>query len=99
MRPNGPYAQHDAIPLLNAYAKDGCPTDCGPDWTEAHIVAALKRGPHVSAKVPEAIDALLTETENKVKQGFAKVVRWGDIKHDIPPKLKISPIAMIPHKS
>ena len=26
-------------------------------------------------------------------------MKWGDIKDKIPPKLKISPVAMIPHKS
>ena len=34
MKPTLPYAQdHPAIPLLQAYAEDGCPVDCGPDWT------------------------------------------------------------------
>ena len=27
------------------------------------------------------------------------MVKWGDIKKNIPPRLKISPVAMIPHKS
>ena len=37
--------------------------------------------------------------EKKVLENFAKIVKWKDIKNDIPPNLKISPIAMIPHKS
>ena len=99
MNPNGRFADHDAIPLLRSYADNGCPVNCGPDWTEEHILAALKRGPHISAKDPRAIEALRTETTDKVANGFSKVVKWRDIKDDIPPQLKISPIAMIPHKS
>jgi len=34
-----------------------------------------------------------------VENGYAKVVRYGDLKHKLPKKLKISPVAMIPHKS
>ena len=30
---------------------------------------------------------------------YARVLKWGDIKDSIPTKLKISPVAMIPHKS
>ena len=30
MCPNSPYAEdHEAIPLLQGYARDGCPVDCG----------------------------------------------------------------------
>ena len=101
MNPQGPFCPttHPAIPLLQRYATRGCPTDCGPPWTIDHIVAAIKRGPHISAKQPRAHAALREETKDKVNQGFATVVKWGDIKHNVPPQLKISPIAMIPHKS
>ena len=34
-----------------------------------------------------------------MQQGFTKIARWDDIKGNIPKKLKISPLAMIPHKS
>ena len=38
-----PYATDDAaVPLLNGYAKHGCPVDCGDDWTRKHIIAALQ---------------------------------------------------------
>ena len=34
MWPQPPYGVgHDAIPLLNLHAKNGCPVDCGPDWS------------------------------------------------------------------
>ena len=101
MNPQGNFCPntHPAIPLLRSYATKGCPTDCGPPWTKEHIIAAIKRGPHISAKQPRAHAALREETANKVSQGFAKVVKWGDIKNNVPNNLKISPIAMIPHKS
>ena len=34
-----------------------------------------------------------------MKDGFAKIVRYGDIKNKLPRHLKISPVACIPHKS
>ena len=41
---------HPVAALLQQYVTPGCPVDCGPQWTESHIHAALQRGPHVSAK-------------------------------------------------
>ena len=46
-----------------------------------------------------AVIQLREETKDKVHHGYARVVKWKDIKDDIPPQLKISPVAMIPHKS
>ena len=100
MCPQKPYAQdHNAIPLLNAYAAEGCPVDCGDDWTMQQVELLLKKGPHQSAKCKNAIKQLRAETTDKIEHGYARVVRWEDIKHNMPPKLKISPVAMIPHKS
>jgi hypothetical protein len=90
---------HDAAPTLTNYATHGCPVNCGEDWTADRIRKALKYGAHPSAKVPNALKCLIAETETKIKNGFAKIVQWKDIKNNIPPKLKISPLAMIPHKS
>ena len=59
----------------------------------------LERVPRQSANRKKAVSQLHQETEDKVKHQYACVVKWGDIKNDIPPKLKISPVAMIPHKS
>ena len=42
---------------------------------------------------------LRSETDEKVRTGQAKIVRWDDIKHDFPKQLKVSPVAMVPHKS
>ena len=39
------------------------------------------------------------EVMAKKEAGQCDTVVWDDIKHDPPPNLKVSPIAMIPHKS
>ena len=91
--------KHAAQRLLDLYATDGCPADCGPDWTKDHIEAAILKGPHSSAHDPAALKALHAETTDKVANGYAKVIRYGDIADKLPAKLKISPVAMIPHKS
>ena len=46
--------------------------------------------------VTEILDEMVVAKE---KKGQCKVVLWGSIKDTPPEKLKISPIAMIPHKS
>ena len=78
---------------------DGCPVECGPDWSKEKIELLLRRGPHRSALSPNALIQLREETGEKCAQGYARVVRWGDIKKHLPRRLKISPVAMIPHKS
>ena len=99
MFPSELVREHPAFPILYDYAKEGCPVDCGPNWTEEHILRALQRGNHPSAADPDAIEVLRQETDQKVRNKYARVVKWKDIKDDIPPTLKISPVAMIPHKS
>jgi hypothetical protein len=90
---------HEASNLLNWYSDQGCPVNCGPPWSHEHILAALQRGPHKSAQSPEAKLYLKNETFNKVKEGFAKVIQWKMIKHNIPTNFKLSPVATVPHKS
>ena len=90
---------HAATPLLEDYAKNGCPVDCGPDWNKEKILKLLKKGPHQSSKGKDAIRQLRHETTEKISQGYARIVTWKSLKDNLPPKLKISPVAMIPHKS
>ena len=90
---------HPAEKLLTGYATEGCPVDCGENWTEERIREMVMHGPHKSATSKEAIAALHEETQAKVTKGFAKMVRFGDIKDNLPKNLKISPVACIPHKS
>ena len=99
MCPSGLALDHPAADLLLQYALEGCPTNTGKPWTVEQMVAAIERGPHQSSLEPAAMEQLSKEVENKVKVGQAKVVLWDDIKDSPPEQLKISPIAMIPHKS
>ena len=99
MWPRNHAMQHNATPLLNTYAQTGCPVDCGPDWSVDHLELLLRRGPHISAKQKIAAKQLQLETNEKIKHGYARIVKWGSIKDNLPQKLKISPIAMIPHKT
>jgi len=61
--------QHNAASLLLSHAKQGCPTDCGPDWTREMTEAAVKQGAHASAKDPKAAKCLQKEAFEKAKQG------------------------------
>ena len=90
---------HPAAELLLKYATQGCPTETGKPWTHQLMHATIDKGPHISALVPAAIEQLRAEVQAKVVAKQARVVKWDDIKHNPPPELKISPIAMIEHKS
>ena len=99
MEPNTYALAHPASTLLKDYADNGCPVDCGPNWSVEKIKLLLVKGPHSSANSKEAIKQLRAETVQKISNQYARVVKWSDIKDNIPPKLKLSPVAMIPHKS
>ncbi len=70
----------------------------GKPWLIHEMMAAIARGLHRSALTPEAIEHFTTEVREKVAAGQAQLVKWDDIKNNPPPKLKISPIAAVPHK-
>ena len=72
---------HDAIPLLQGYAQDVCPVDCGKYWSREHIEIMLDRGPHRPANRKNAVQKLRQETEDKVKHKYVIIVKWGDIKN------------------
>ena len=59
----------------------------------------IQKGPHQSAQSPAASNALRTKKLERIAEVSCWVVKWKDIKDNLPPKLKISPIAAIPHKS
>ena len=73
--------------------------DVGRDWTTEELDAAVAKGPHESALAPDAIEQMQAEAREKEAQGFAKIYRWDDLRKNPPPALKLSPLAMIPHKS
>ena len=99
MYPTNSASTHPAGDMLKIQGTIGCPADTGRDWTIAELQAAVDRGPHSSALDPEAIAQYQIEIEEKIKSGQAKVYLWEDLKKNLPAKLKISPLAMIPHKS
>lgn len=99
MCPSGLALHHPAAELLLKYATEGCPTDTGEPWSIDQMTKAVERGPHQSALDPEAMEYFEKEVMEKVAQGQARVVLWDDIKDAPPPQLKVSPIALIPHKS
>ena len=91
--------EHEAAPLLDAYSTHGCPVECGEKWTVEMVETALRKGNHSSANTPAARQYLLQEIKKKVADGYQKVVKWKDIKNNLPENIKLSPIACIEHKS
>jgi hypothetical protein len=74
----------------------GVPVECGPNWSRQAILLAIERGPHISAKAPEAKEVIMEDIAYQVDAGFSEVIYWDDIKDCIPPHLEISPLAFIP---
>jgi hypothetical protein len=99
MCPRNLAMHHPAAATLLQYATGGCPVKSGSPWTKEEIIAAIERGNHISAQQPEAIAFHMAQVEEKVKNNQCRIVLWDDIKDNIPPQLKVSPLAMVPHKS
>ena len=99
MCPQNVALHHPAAATLLKYATGGCPVESGKPWTKQQMSAAVKRGPHISALDPAAIDAHLADVKEKMANNQCRVVLWDEIKDNPPPQLKISPLAMVPHKS
>ena len=92
---------HSAAPMLKEYASQGCPVDGGRNWTAEELEAAVEKGPHSSSLEPDAIEQIQREAREKAKQGCAKIYTWEWLRENLHkhPQLKLSPLAMIPHKS
>ena len=99
MCPTGPALNHPAAPVLLKYATDGCPVDCGADWSLEKLDEAVAYAAHPSAEAPEATKALHEEVMEKVTDGYVDLIPWDVLRKNPPKQLKISPIAAIPHKS
>jgi hypothetical protein len=76
--------------------EEGVPVDCGEDWTSEMIEAAIQQGPHKSALTPESITLIEEDVAYQVRAGYAQVVNWETLKENLPPKLKVSPLAVVP---
>ena len=59
----------------------------------------MDKGLHSSALEDDAIVQIQVGAQEKEAQWFAKIYKWEDLKKDLPRTLKLSPLAMIPHKS
>ena len=76
MCPAGKSVSHLAGALLKEYTTVGCPTYIGADWSIDDIEELIAAGPHVSALVPEAMEYMQKEVEEKEKKGQVQVVLW-----------------------
>ena len=85
--------------MLLEFVTAGCDATNNNQWSMELLETVIAKGAHPSALLPEPAAQLCAKTLEKISQGYAWLVTWDDIKHDPPPKLKISPIAAIPHKS
>jgi hypothetical protein len=74
----------------------GVPVDCGAPWTNEAITLAVARGAHPTARTRDAIELVHEDVEYQVQAGFSQVVLWDDIRHDLHPNFKISPVAVVP---
>ena len=99
MFPRNRATKHPAYQMLLDWAINGCPTNCGPDWSLDQINAYLEYSNHTSANSPDAIQAIAAETQERIAAGICQAVPWNTIKTNPPPNLKISPLAAIPHKT
>ena len=73
--------------------------DCDDDWARDHIEIMFERGPNWSALGKNVVRQLRKETKDKVTHNYSRIIKWGDIKNNIPAKLKLSPVVMVPNKS
>ena len=100
----GPLAQnHPAGEMLIQFGTKGCPVEIADEWTLEQLDAAVAYGAHPSATTPEAAAALHAEAMEKVNAGLAQLRPWKEIRallrKGLLKKVKVSPIAAIPHKS
>jgi len=95
MQPQPLAGVHPFTPTLTAW-RHGIEVDCGPDWTWDVIEAAVARGPHPTARTPEAIALFEEDIEYQRRAGFCKIFTWEELKRTRPTNLKISPVAAVP---
>ena len=72
MCPNGLAFKHPAAALIKEWATFGCPTRTGTPWLKEEMWEAVTRGPHNSARSPEAIAHFKAEAAEKVRTNQAR---------------------------
>ena len=90
---------HPAYEILQKYATGGFPVNTGRNCTKEEIYAAVMRGTHESDLAEEAIAHFAAEAKEKLASNQARLVCYEKFKGNFPIKMKVSPIAEIPHKS
>ena len=95
MQPQPLAEVHPFTPVMHEW-RHGIAVDCGPDWEWDVIEAAIERGPHPTARTPDAIELFREDIAYQVNAGFCQVMLWEDVKRLRPANLKISPVALIP---
>jgi hypothetical protein len=95
MRPAAWMDLHPFAKTLHQWEK-GVPVDCGADWSRETIDLAILKGPHTSARTPEAIRLISEDVAYQVNAGFSRIITWESIKDNPPAKLKVSPLAVVP---
>lgn len=99
MFPRNKALLHPAAPMLEAFARKGCPVNGGTPWSTDQIQAYLAFGNHPSASSPAASTAIQKEVLERVKDGLCHLVPYLSIAGHLPRNLKLSPLAAIPHKT
>jgi hypothetical protein len=74
----------------------GVAVDCGAEWTREAVDLAIERGPHPTATAEEAMALVREDVDYQVQAGFTEVFYWDELKDDLPPHFKVSPVAVIP---
>eukprot|EP00957_Ditylum_brightwellii_P122468 9338820-Ditylum_brightwellii.AAC.1 len=77
------------------WSQEGVEVDCRPRWSRAAVLAAVTRGPHMSALMPEAINLVHEDVAYQVRAGFCQVIPWERLKDNLPEHLKVSLVAVI----
>ena len=71
MAPSGPARDHPAADLLDDYARQGVPADCGNNWTIERLDLAVEKGAHSSATNPQALhDETMEQIDNPLTFHF-----------------------------
>ena len=103
MYSRGRAAAHPAGPILLEYSWNGCLMDVRRHWSKTEVFAAVEQGRHISALAPEVVEIMHAEVADKAREGYVTVMYLDEIKHLLETEewahLKISPLAMVPHKS
>jgi hypothetical protein len=95
MQPQPLAEVHPFAPTLRKW-QQGIPVDCGLDWDQSVIEAAVERGPHPTAQTSKSITLFAEDIKYQIKASFCRVFPWEELKRCLPANLKISPVAVVP---